>query len=46
MLISNLHSSTLIGCGGELNQSECLHWGAQKCTGVHRVWMVGVYMGA
>ena len=22
MLISGLHSSTVIGCGGELNQSE------------------------
>ena len=35
MLISNLYSCTVIGCGGEINQSECLH-------GVHRVHRVGV----
>ena len=35
MLISNLYSCTVIGCGGEINQSECL-------PGVHRMHRVGV----
>ena len=47
MLISDLHSSTLIGCGGELNQSGkgmqgvdgWLLWGTpiKMLTGVQRV---------
>ena len=39
MLISDLHSSTVIGCGGELNQSECLHTGQKStegCRGAER----------
>ena len=27
MLISDLHSGIVIGCGGELNQSDCLYLG-------------------
>ena len=34
MLISDLHSSKLIGCGGELNQSECLYIGQKGMEGV------------
>ena len=33
MLISNLHSSILICCGRDVNQSE---WGMEGCRGVHR----------
>ena len=40
MLISNLYSCTVIGCGGEISQSECLH-GVHR-VGVHRVCRVGV----
>ena len=33
MLISDLHSSKVIGCGGELNQSECLYIGQKGTEG-------------
>ena len=34
MLISNLHSSIVIGCGRELNQSDCLYVGQKGTEGV------------
>ena len=46
MLISNPYSCTVIGCGGEINQSECLHGVCRVCrVGVcraHRVHRIGV----
>ena len=35
-LISSLHSSTLIGCGWEPNQSECLVLGMCRACRVHK----------
>ena len=33
MLISNLYSRAMIGCGGSSNQSECLHSCTEGCRG-------------
>ena len=44
MLISDLHSSKVISCGGELNQSECLYKGQRDMEGAECM-IIHLYIG-
>ena len=42
MLISDLHSNKMIGCGGKLNQSECLYIGQKGVEGTEGMTYIGL----